>query len=147
MSRRETRRARAQVLVELKAGHLGMAMDIAEEHRVPIEGDVELRKAAINAAAGSLKRNLHWILPAFLAAFRIEDSVELQQLAYRIAALALEHRQFLLAGLLAQTFNLNFDRNIRAMIRGAQNALISSIQDAGAIVIDSSASEYSFNVE
>jgi hypothetical protein len=147
MSRRETQKNRQQILLELKAGHLGMAMQIAEEGQFPIEGDTEIRKAAVLAAEGSLKRNFHWILPAFIAAFKIEDSLELQQVAYKVAALALGHQQFLLAGLLAQTFNLNFDRNILARIEQAKNSLIASIQNSEAVVIDSSASEYSFNVE
>lgn len=136
---------RPEIIAELQAGHLGMAMKLVEDNAIEI--DDELRNEAVKACMGSLRRHFHWIIPAFVQAFGIKDDPRLNQLAAKIIALALQHGQPLIAGLAAQTFGIELDENIKRVIESAKANMIRSIQQAGAIVIQDESGEYNFQLE
>ncbi|MFH1514389.1 MAG: hypothetical protein ABIG42_02905 [bacterium] len=136
---------RLEVIAELQAGRLGMAMKLVEDNTVEI--DDELRNEAVKACMDSLKRHFHWIIPAFVQAFGIKDDPRLNQLAAKIIALALQHGQPLIADLAARTFGIQFDENIKRVIESAKVNMIRSIEQAQAVVIQPESGEYNFELE
>jgi len=137
---------KGQVVAELRAGHLGVAMKLVEENRIPI--DQELRQEAVRACEGSLRRHFHWIIPAFIATFQIKDDDHLKALAGKIVHGAIAHGQPVLAGAVAQTFGIQLDQNAKATIQSAVGGVVKQIEQAtGAIVIQDDGGEYAFDLD
>jgi hypothetical protein len=134
---------REKVLSELKAGHLGKAMNLLEESELPV--DEQLREEAVSACIDSLKRHFHWIIPSFVSAFGIRDDSRLNQLAMKIILLALQHNQPLIADQAARTFGIRLDDAIQGVIESAKAETIRSV--GGVTFIQGPSGEYSFTLD
>ena len=136
---------RSQIINELRTGRQGLAMKLEENNKLPLDEDI--RKEAVQACIGSLRRHFHWIIPAFVATFDIKDDPDLNLLAGRIIALSLQHGQPLIAAVAAQTFGIELDENIKRAIEHAKAHMLRSFEGAGAIVISNDSGEYKFEIE
>lgn len=137
---------RDQIIAELRAGHLGSAMKLLQDHKIGV--DAELREEAISACEGSLRRHFHWIIPMFVGAFHINEEPRLKTLASRIIQSALAHGQPLLAGAVAQTFAIELRGEEKSRVDSPIAATVRSIEQAtGAIVIQDEVGEYAFDLD
>ena len=136
---------RSQIINELRSGRLGVAMKLLEDNKLLL--DEGIRKEAVQACIGSLKRHFHWIIPAFVAAFDIKDDSDLNLLAGKIIALSLQHGQPMIAALAAQTFGIELDDNIKRVIEDSKAQMLRSFERSGAIVMSNDSGEYKFEIE
>ena len=141
--KRET--MRSNLIAELRAGHLGLAIKLVEDDASAL--DHEIRDEAVRACADSLRRHFHWIIPAFVDTFGIRDAPALKEFASKIAGLTLRHGQPLIAGAVARASRVPLDQAADDDIRAASATLATSAERADAILVVAGAGDYNFQVD
>jgi len=140
---RRQRVIRSVVIDELRAGRLPAALQLVEDHALPI--DHTLRHEAAQACLASLRRHMHWVIPAFVRTFGLRQDPVLVAFARQLIHSAVRCGRPYVASAASQAFGLPLDPETQAAITAAREAGRAA-PDGRVVLLHDEGTDYGFDL-